>query len=60
MDWRRLIAAVGLGLVVFLVVGVVTTQLLLDVVWPSLFVGIPVGAAAGLVAGVIAWYRLGP
>ena len=58
MSRRTGLASAAVGLLVFLVVGLVTTELLVDVVWPSLFVGIPVGALAGLTAGLFTWYVL--
>jgi len=46
------------GVLVALVVGVAATELLLDVVWPSLIVGIPVGVLAGVVTFAGALYYL--
>ena len=60
MNTRRIIAAIAGGLLAFLVVGVATTEVLSDVIWPSLFVGIPVGFIAGLVVGIGIWSVLRP
>lgn len=58
MNTRRITAAIVGGLLAFLVVGVATTAVLSDVIWPSLFVGIPVGVIAGLIVGIGIWYVL--
>ncbi|MFB6069249.1 MAG: hypothetical protein ABEJ90_04910 [Halobacterium sp.] len=52
------LAAVAVGVVTFLVVAVAVTALLEDVVWPSLFVGLPAGVLAGAIAGVATAYLL--
>ena len=47
----KLIAnAFAVAIIVFLLVGVGVTEILLDKIWPSLFVGIPAGIIAGIVA----------
>lgn len=50
MEGRTLAGALAAGLATFVVVGVLVTELALSAVEFSLFVGIPVGAVAGLAA----------
>jgi ABC-type antimicrobial peptide transport system permease subunit len=57
MDGRTLGYALAAGLATFLVVGVLVTELALSAIEFSLFVGLPVGAVAGLT--VAAFVALG-
>lgn len=55
----RALAPVAAGAVTFLVVAVAVTSLLEEVIWPSVFVGVPVGVVAGAVVAVATGAYLG-
>jgi hypothetical protein len=48
----RLLVPLAAGAVAFLVVAVAVTSLLREVIWPSVFVGVPVGVIAGAAVAV--------
>jgi|AntDeeMinimDraft_4_1070355.scaffolds.fasta_scaffold12740_2 hypothetical protein len=55
----RLLAPLAAGTVAFLVVAVAVTALLEEVIWPSVFVGVPVGVVAGAAVAVATGAYLG-
>ena len=48
----RLLVPLAAGAVAFLVVAVAVTSLLREVIWPSVFVGVPVAVIAGAAVAV--------
>lgn len=48
----RVLLSVLVGVATFLVVAVAVTSLLRDVVWPSVFVGVPAGVIVGAAAAI--------
>jgi len=55
----RVLAPLAAGTVAFLVVAVAVTALLEEVIWPSVFVGVPVGVIAGAAVAVATGAYLG-
>jgi hypothetical protein len=55
----RLLAPLAAGALTFVVVAVAATALLQDVVWPSVFVGVPLGVLAGAAVAVATGVYLG-
>lgn len=55
----RVLAPLAAGAVTFVVVAVAVTALLEEVVWPSVFVGVPVGVLAGAAVAVATGAYLG-
>jgi hypothetical protein len=54
----RIVAALVVGVVGFLAVGLAVSVVLDPYVWPSLFVGLPVGFASGVAAAVLSYAGL--
>ena len=55
----RVLAPLAAGAVTFVVVAVAVTALLEEVLWPSVFVGVPVGVLAGAAVAVATGAYLG-
>ncbi|MFC5971704.1 hypothetical protein ACFPYI_10205 [Halomarina salina] len=59
MNVRRVLVSLLVAVLALLVVGIGVTAALDPYVWPSLFVGIPAGVLAALVAGGVTYWRVG-